>query len=96
MQKISDKFINFIESMKNRKVEVRAGRKTLAVVEVQSGIFQGDSLLPLPFVIAITSLSYTPRKCTGGRTTNLQNRKKRLIILDDLRLFAKNEKEPVF
>ena len=52
--------------MENWKVELIAGRQTLAEAKIQRGIFQGDSLLPLLFFIAIISLNYVLRKCTRG------------------------------
>ena len=45
MYKISDKVINFItEVVKNWKVELTIGGKSLAEVTVQGDVFQGDSL----------------------------------------------------
>ena len=45
------------------KVELIAGGKTL---EIQGGIFQGDTLSPLLFVIAMMPLNPILRTCTGG------------------------------
>ena len=42
--------------MKNWKVELMAGKKTLADVKIQKGIFQGDILFPLLFVMAMILL----------------------------------------
>ena len=53
-----------METMKNWKVELTAGDKTLAEVKILRGIFQGDVLLPLLFVIAMMSFNYMLRKCT--------------------------------
>ena len=76
MYKISDKVINFItEAMKNWKVELTAGGKTLAKVKIKSSIFQGDSLLPQFVMISLNYLG------SALGATNLQNHKKRLIIL---------------
>ena len=57
MYKIVDKFIDFIEkTMKSRKVELLAGGKNLAETKIKRGIFQGDALSPLLFIIAMMSL----------------------------------------
>ena len=74
MYKISDKIINFItSSMKNWKVELTAGGESLAEIKIQRGVFQGYSLSPLVFVMAMRSLNHILRKCTGGyKSTNSQ------------------------
>ena len=73
--KISDKVINFImKSKKNWKVELTVSGKTLAKMKIKKDIFQGDSLSPLPFLIAIMPLNYLQG------TTNLHNYKKGLIL----------------
>ena len=60
MYKMSDDVIKFItETMKNWKVELTTGRKTLAVVKIQSSFFQGDVLSPLSFVITPMTLNHT-------------------------------------
>ena len=67
MYKISDKVIKFIEeTMKNWRVELTAGGKNFAEVKIQKGIFQGDALSSLLFVITIMSLNHILRKCSGG------------------------------
>ena len=61
--------MNFIEkTIKTRKVELTAGEKSLAEakIQIQSGIFQGDALSPLLFIIAMMPLNYILRKCTTG------------------------------
>ena len=47
MYKISHETINFIKkNMKNWKVKLTAGGKSLAETKIQRGIFQGDALSP--------------------------------------------------
>ena len=65
--KISDEVINFItEAMKNWKMELTAEGKTLAEGKIQRGIFHGDALSSLLFVIAMILLNHKLRKCNGS------------------------------
>ena len=67
MYKISSEVIMFFkETMKNWWVELTAGGKNLAEVRIQRGIFQGDALSPLLFVIATMPPNHILRNCSGG------------------------------
>ena len=91
MYKISHEVINFIEkSMKNWRVELTAGGKSMAKTKIQRGIFQGDALSPLLFIIAMMPLNHIL-----SPDTNLLDRKKRSTTYCTwmTKLFAKNEKE---
>ena len=79
------------ESMKHWNTELNAGQSRLGNVKIKRGIFQGDSLSPLLFVMTMIPLTLVLRK------TNIfyEVRKKRkrinhLLFMDDLKLFAKN------
>ena len=74
MYNTSDKVIDFItEAMKNWRVELTAGQKTLTKVKTQIAIFQVDSLSSSLTVIAIMLLNHLLRKYTGGfKFTNSQ------------------------
>ena len=78
--------------MKNWKVELTDGGKSLAKVRIQRGIFQGDALSPLLFVIMMTPRYRVLRKCIGGykRTISQENINHPMFI-DDIKLF--NDKE---
>ena len=52
--------------MKNWKVELITGEKTLAEVKIQQGVFQADVILLLLFEIAMIPPSYTLKKHNGG------------------------------
>ena len=95
MYKISNNIINFIEkAMENWRVQLKAGKQSLAEVKIQRGIFQGDSLSPLLFIIAMMPLNHILKKCTGGyKFTNSQEKINHLMYMDDIKIFAKNEKE---
>ena len=74
--KISHEDINFIEkTMKNWRVELKAGGKSLAETKIQRGIFQGDALSPLLFIIAMSP--QTTYSENARPDTNLVDRKKR-------------------
>ena len=67
MYKIPDQVVQFTEkTMQTWKVEMTVGGKSLADVNISRGIFQGDALSLLLFVIAIMPLYHILRKCTVG------------------------------
>ena len=95
MYKISHEVIKFIEkTMKTWRVELTAGGRSLAETKIQRGIFQGDALSPILFLIAVMPLNHILRKCSVGyKLSRLQEKINHLIYMDDIKLFAKNEKE---
>ena len=67
MYKISHDVIHFIENTTETwRVELTAEGKSLAETKIQRGIFQGDALSPLQFIIAMMPLNHILRKCTAG------------------------------
>ena len=61
---------------------------------IQREIFEGDALSPLIFIIAMISLKHILRKCTAGyKLSRSQEKIDHLMYMDDIKLFAKNEKE---
>ena len=94
MYKISDEVINFIEkTMKTWRVELTAGGRSLAEATIPGGIFQGDALSPLQFIIAMMPLDHKLRKCTAGyKLSKLQEKINRLMQMNDIKQFEKNEK----
>ena len=95
MYKISDEVINFIDkTMKTWRVELTTRGRKLAEAKIQRGIFQGDALSLLLFIIAMMPLNYKLRKCTAGyKLGRSQEKFNQLMYMDDIKLFAKNEKE---
>ena len=80
--------------MQTWRVEYTAGGQSLAEVKIQRGISQGDALSPLLFVIAIMPLNLNLRKCTVGyKLSKSQKKINHLMYMDDIKHFAKNEKE---
>ena len=92
--KISNKVIIFIkEAMKNWKIELTAGEKSLAEVKIQREIFQGDTLSPILFVIAMIPLNHILRKCISGyKFTKSKEKINQLMYIDDIKVFAVKEK----
>ena len=96
MYKIEGEVINFIKkTVKAWRVELTAGGKSLAEVKIQRGIFQGDTIPPIPlFVIAMMPLNHILSKYTAGnklcKSLEMINH---LIYMDDIKLFAKSETE---
>ena len=92
MYKISDEVINFIEkNMKTWRVELTTGGKNLAETKIQSGIFQGDGLSPLLFIIAMMALNHILRKCTVRyKLSKSQEKINHLMYMDSIKLFAIN------
>ena len=69
------------------------GGRSLAEAKIQRGIFQGDALLPLLFIIVIMPLKHILRKCRAGYKLSKSQEKIYHVMYTDDKLFAKNEKE---
>ena len=79
--------------MKTWRVEEEEGRR-LAEVKIQRGVFKGDALGLSLFIIAMMPLNHILRKCTAGyKLSRSQEKVNHLMYMDDIKLFAKNEKE---
>ena len=96
MYKISGDIIKFIEGiMENWRVELTTGGKSLAEVKILRGIFLGNVLSPLLFVIVMMPLNHNLRKCTAGYKLHKSLEKiNHLMYMDNIKLFIKNKKEP--
>ena len=62
-------------------------------VNIKRGIFQGDSLSPLLFVICMIPSSRILRKVKVCYTLKNGEKLNHLLFMDDLKLFGKNENE---
>ena len=80
---------------KNKYFISRHSRKNnVEKAKIQRAIFQGDALSPLLFIIAMMPFNHIVRKCIDGwKLRGSQEKINHLIYIDDVKLFAKNEKE---
>jgi len=77
-------------STDNWRTELTADGK----VSIRRRIFQGDSLSPLRFVIAMSPLTHILRQHDAGYRLGDGHRKiNHLLFMDDLKLYGKNDRE---
>ena len=92
--KVSDNIGRLIEnSMVNWSTLLTANGEELGQVRINRGIFQGDSLSPLLFIIIMLPLTIILRReklgyKMGGQNSQLINH---LLFMDDLKLYADTE-----
>ena len=92
---INNTLTKFLEkTMKDWRVELTCANESLGEVKIKRGIFQGDALSPLLFVITLIPLT-SVLKMTKHGYEFAKNREKinHLLYMDDLKLYAKSEKE---
>ena len=94
MYKISHEVINFIEQTMNTwRGKLTTGGRSIAETKIQRGIFQGDALSPLLFIIVMMPLNHLLRKCTAVyKLSRSQEKINHLMYMDDIKLFAKKKK----
>ena len=80
-----------VNSMKRWKTELTFGGKSLGAGKIKRGIFQGDSLSPLLFIIALIPMSMILRQVKYAYEFRTGVRLNHLLFMDDLKLYAKNE-----
>ena len=85
MFKLAHNVFNLIEkSMSSWTVDLTSGGEMLGQVKIKRGIFQGDSLSPILFVLTMIPLSIVLNNLKVGYLSG-QNRGKpnRLLFMDD-------------
>ena len=76
-------------SVQNWETMLTSAGKELAEVHIRQDIFQGDSLLPLLFVICLTPMSLVLRKVKAGCSFgNDKPKVNHLLFMDDMKLFG--------
>ena len=77
-------------SMEKWSTSLESKGKCLGDVHIKRGIFQGDSLSPLVFVMALIPLTWLLRKATPGYTFKDKTKINHLLYMDDLKLYGKS------
>ena len=71
-----------------------AGNSELGEVDIKRGIFRGNSLSPVVFVLAVIPLSLILTKAKAAYEFSGSKEKiKHLFFMDDFTLYSRNEKE---
>ena len=82
------------ESMKAWRVDLTCNNQSLGEVDLEQGIFQGDSLSSLLFVLSLIPFTVILRKTESAYQFSSNKEKiNHLLFMDDLKLYAKNEKD---
>ena len=91
---MNEKIKHFLsESMKAWSMDLTCNNKPLGGVDIKHGVFQGDSLSCLLFVVYLITLTVILHKSESAYQFS-RNKEKihHLFLMDDLRLYARNEK----
>ena len=81
-------------SMAQWKTELTSCGERLSHVHIRRGIFQGDSLSPLLFVLCLIPLSLVLRKVKSAYEFKDRRRKiNHLLFMDDLKLYGKSDSQ---
>ena len=82
-----------VNSMEMWKVMLCSGSSESGEVEIKRGIFQGDSLSPLVFVLALIPLNLILRKAKAAyEFSDSKEKINHLLFMDDLKLYSRSEK----
>ena len=82
------------KSMQQWRLSLTANGEDLGKVNMKRGIFQGDSLSPLLFVLSMVPLSLILKKVNACYKWGKKEYKlNHLLFMDDLKLYAKSEEQ---
>ena len=92
---VADNVIDLISrSMTKWRTNLYSNDKFLGKVDINRGIFQGDSFSPLLFVIALIPLTHVLRETLAGYQLEKNGPMiNHLFFMDDLKMFGKSENE---
>ena len=95
MMGVADNVRNLLErSMKRWKTVLTADEKVLGTVKIKRGIFQGDSLSPLLFVMVMAPLTMIlNEESKGYKLGNSGKLVNHLLFMDDLKVYASGKDE---
>ena len=92
--KISGNTRKFIKgSMERWNTILENNGQQLGKVHIRRGIFQGDSLSPLLFVMTMIPLTHVLRKVRPAYSTRKKNKINHLLYMDDLKLYGKSQND---
>ena len=77
-------------SMRDWKSVLTSNGEVLGEVRIKRGIFQGDSLSPLLFVLSMIPLTILLKREDIGYKFGMMNH---LLYMDDLKLYGRSEQE---
>ena len=81
-----------VNSMEKWKVMLCSGYSEFGKVEIKRGIFQGDSLSSLVFVLALILVNFILRKAKAAYEISESKEKiNHLLSMDDLKLYSRSE-----
>ena len=91
---MSDNILEFVKrSVANWQTEFTSCGESQAKVNIRRGIFQGDSLSPLLFVICMIPLTHVLRKAKARYTLDGGEETNHLLFMDNLKLYGRGENE---
>ena len=92
---IADNVRNVLKkSLEEWKLSLTSNGEDLGEVDVKRGIFQGESILPLLFVLSMLSLSLILRKVNASyEWEKVEYKLHQLLFMDDLELFSKSKEQ---
>ena len=92
---IAPNIISFFQiSLSQSKVNLFLGKDALGTVLIKRGIFQGDSVSPLHFIMGLIPLSLILEKLPEGYKLSRDGPKiNHRLYMDDLKLYGKDQKE---
>ena len=81
-------------NMQQCRLSLTANGEDLGEVNVKKGIFQGESLSPLLFVLSMVPLSLILKKVNACyKWVKKEYKLNHLLFMDDLKLYAKSEEQ---